>query len=110
MGTWSSPDTADKARRLAHLLERPVMASQSNSDLYALVGDDDLFNRIADVVRPGEADSDISFLVVAKVAEWLADLSVFRRPWDLEAVEILENVVASFEAKEANELRTPSMG
>lgn len=69
MGTWSTPNTMTKARQLAKLLARPLPANDATKNaLYNLVGDDDLFDSIAQSKREGLRD--VRWSVADKLKEW----------------------------------------
>lgn len=74
MGTWSTPNTMPKARRLAKLLARPLPAEKATEILYYLVGDDRLF----DDIGAEYATSDVRNIVARKLQEW--DMSYHTHP------------------------------
>ena len=70
MGTWATPNTPAKARKLAKLLARPLPASRATDVLYDLVGDDRLFDTIGANIRDGFGQSDVRSSVARKIKEW----------------------------------------
>lgn len=80
MGTWATPNTPAKAREVADLLARPLSASRADRALYDIVGDDRLFDEIAEC----GATDDVRVLVARKLKEW--DESYHKHPdsWFVE--------------------------
>lgn len=72
-GTWSSPNTVELAAKMVRVFRRPIMANgrQTPRVLYDIMGDDGLYDDIADAVRPGEGPYDIRHLVANHLEKWM---------------------------------------
>lgn len=90
MGTWSSPNTSEKAERLVQFLSAPLAATDASSRLYDIVGDDELFDMIA-AATDIDAKTDVRGLVALKLDEWLnwMEISSWTAPWSEEAVSLV---------------------
>lgn len=92
-GTWEAPQTSKQAKELVSLMRNPIPASQAADMLYHLVGDDELFDAIAEAESKDGPESDVRYLVRSKLEDWLKNLDMFRDPWDPRAVKLLQSVV-----------------
>ena len=63
MGTWSLPQSLEKAKKLQNLLKKPLIALDVENKLYDLLGDDDLFDSIIEEQRVFGDDLDVRDLV-----------------------------------------------
>ena len=63
MGTWSLPQSLEKAKKLQNLLKKPLIALDTENKLYDLLGDDDLFDSIIEEQRVFGDDLDVRDLV-----------------------------------------------
>ena len=108
MGTHAWPETIEKANRLSTVLDGPVMASECRARLSGLVGDDDLDDRLADAVRDGEPDADVSHLIADKLLEWTRSPEIFAKPWEPEALEIVRRAAEAVVDREDARMRSSS--
>jgi hypothetical protein len=74
-GTWALPDTPEETEQLRDLMSRPMPvgtdATDATEQLYDLVGDDELFDQLADLAqRDPEADARLL------IRDRLADLGI----------------------------------
>jgi hypothetical protein len=103
MGNWASPSTKDAALRVAALLKEPLPAGRAEKTLYSLVGDDDLFDEIVETVREKGAEADVRYSVSKTVSGWIeqwkTNPSAWLKPWEPEAVTILEEAIARYNAE-----------
>jgi hypothetical protein len=71
-GTWALPDTKEKQTQLIALLsqELPVGADATNAteQLYDLLGDDELFDQLADLASE-DANADARNIIIARLEE-----------------------------------------
>ena len=63
MGTWSLPQSLEKAKKLQNLLKKPLIALDVENKLYDLLGDYDLFDSIIEEQRVFGDDLDVRDLV-----------------------------------------------
>lgn len=99
-GTWSAPQTVEKAKSLARLMSKPLPVSVASDKLYNLIGDDQLFDSFYDLEDHGP-DTDTRYAIAYKLKEWLSELGTdkdpdWRNPWDPKAVVILKKALANF--------------
>lgn len=94
-GTWSSPNTVERAQQLAQLMRKPIRVAVASDVLYDLIGDDDLFDHFYEAEKDGP-DTDVRSLVADKLQEWLKNLEGWRDRWDPQAVKILQQLVKKF--------------
>ena len=71
-GTWALPDTEEKQQKLIQLLadELPVGADATNATelLYDLLGDDELFDKLADLAQQ-DANADARTVIIDRLEE-----------------------------------------
>lgn len=103
MGNWASPSTKGAALQVAALLKEPLYAGKAEDTLYSLVGDDDLFDDISETLRKEGPEADVRPIVVKTVSGWIeqwkTDPSTWLKPWEPEAVTILEEAIARFDVE-----------
>jgi len=91
-GTWSLPNTKEKALELVDLLNSPLYVEDIDK-LYHLIGDDELFDEI-DVLKNQHFKGMINENVKAKIAEFIdnyvKDPQSFRDKWDEDSLKILK--------------------
>jgi hypothetical protein len=82
-GTWALPDDADQQRELATLMRQPLPvgpdATNATEQLYDLVGDDELFDRLARLADQ-DPDADARPVVQARLAELGMDIDFQPEP------------------------------
>lgn len=94
-GCWSCPDTVQKAKELVNLLNKPLPASEASDKLYHLLGDDDLFDDIADYEYEEGPDYDVSFLVKSWIVNNIlrsGDVE-WNKEFDPKVINILKNAL-----------------
>ncbi len=89
-GTWSTPNTVQKARKLARAMESPIGAEEFKDNYSNVLGDDELYDKLSSYqrgkdVRPAIANH-IRFNILGELDRFLVD-------FDPEAIEILRNIV-----------------
>ena len=76
-GTWALPDTKDQQRQLQQLMSQPLPvgpdATNATEQLYDLVGDDELFDILADLAQE---DSDANIWQDQRVQDRLQELGI----------------------------------
>ena len=95
-GSWSCPNTVQKAKELVNLLNKPLPASEASDKLYNLLGDDKLFDNIEDYENEEGPDYDVRFLV----KDWIIDNILKNKndikwytKFDTKAINILKNAL-----------------
>lgn len=100
-GTWAAPQTAREARELTQIMQTPIPANQASDQIYHLMGDDELFDQIAEVEQEN-GEEDIRPLIANRLKEWInkaerqKGFSDWKNPWDPEALNILEDIVRKY--------------
>lgn len=89
MGTWSCPNTKEKAQALEALMSKPLPSKMAQDSLYHLMGNDRLFDRM-------ESLSDVRELVASELYDNLNELETYVKPWEPEAIAICKNIVSKF--------------
>jgi hypothetical protein len=93
MGTWSIPQTKEKAAELESLMAQEIPARDASQKLSRLLGDDSLFDAI-DKYEPHE---DIRHQVVLTLENFLGQpAECFTKPWEPEAREICKKIIDHF--------------
>lgn len=100
-GTWSNPGTVEKANRLVELFRNPIPYKTAPDQLYHLMGDDDLFDRLEEEARLFPDHDARPFIATWLHDEWLKDLDEtgqgysreWFKPWDPQAIAILNELV-----------------
>jgi hypothetical protein len=99
MGTWATPDTVEKAEKLAILLKGPIRADEALDKLFDIVGDDAFFDSVDELLHSGNHKADVSYMAAERVGKWLNDLDMFMMPWDAKAIPICTQAVAECKAR-----------
>lgn len=93
-GTWASLDNGKiSAKKLARLMQKPIMALQAQTALWSLVGDDELHKKIQKMIKGGDsAFTDVRPLVRAQLKQWLKTPSKLENPWDAETIKLVRKM------------------
>ena len=67
-GTWALPDTIEKAKEIASLMNNPIPVEKAADLMYSLIGDDELFDLFGELEDDG-AGTDAR----PTIARWIAD-------------------------------------
>ncbi|WLQ14298.1 hypothetical protein O5O45_31765 [Hahella aquimaris] len=89
MGTWSQPNTEEKAAKLERLMAKPLLKKDASDTLYHLTGDDDLF----DFFEEFEEDADVRLLVRFHLERALDNLHLSYVTWDEAAIAICKRII-----------------
>lgn len=93
MGTWSLPQTKQKATALENLMAQEIPAWAAREKLYHLMGDDDLFDTFAEY---GNTE-DIRHQVVITLERLIGEPDeTFAKPWEPGAREICQKIIDRF--------------
>lgn len=92
-GTWSVPDTVESATKLAQIMQQPIAAKGASSILYDLMGDDELFDSIAEI-EDENPNEDVRPSIAIKLERWLT--TNWDSPWEPEAINIIRNIVNKY--------------
>lgn len=93
MGTWSLPQTKEKAAALENLMAQGIPAADAADKLGRLLGDDDLFDTFSEY-GPNE---DIRHQVVITLERLIGEPDeTFTKPWLPEAREICQKIINRF--------------
>ena len=72
-GTWAIPDTAEKQERLVDLLSSPLPfgpdGEHASSAVYDLIGDDDLFDNLADDANHAGPEADARMTILSHMED-----------------------------------------
>lgn len=93
-GTWSSPNTAEKARELVQLIRKPLSAGQAHKKLYNLLGNDRLYDLIDEIREKDGPENDVSELVRSYIQDMMMTFNPddWTVEWEPEAIETLQQV------------------
>jgi hypothetical protein len=92
MGTWALPQTEKQAKDLQRLMAEPLLAEKASDQLYDLLGDDDLFDEIAEVSRQFGKKHDVRSLVKFSLKSFIENKENSVDPWDEEALKICKEI------------------
>jgi hypothetical protein len=98
-GTWSAPQGYDEAVRLKQLMSKPLFLDDAKDLLYNLVGDDDLFDQLDNMIeRDDPPQTDVRHIVARKLAQWMKNYSPlhWRQKWDPRAIRIVQDIVRQY--------------
>lgn len=100
MGTWASPTTAEKAKQLAELMSRPLAVRGAEEMLHGIIGDDTLFDLIANA-RAWHPDADARSLVAVVLDDWLnwTPRKPWSEPWEPGVEETLRGILEEHVAR-----------
>lgn len=91
-GTWAIPFKAQQATLLKRMMASPIPAKDASAKLYKLVGGDEFFDYVDEMIRDGEPQSDVRSLAIEVVVGWILQAmrspSSFRGVFEKEAVDI----------------------
>ena len=96
MGVWALPQTVKQAKELQKLVAKPLSPKVAADKLYHLLGDDDLFDKIAEVEKDGR-NYDVRIFVESALRDFLDNKENAMKPWDKEALKICQNICESLE-------------
>ena len=65
-GTWSIPDTPEKVRELKDLMTQELPADEAQDKIYGLLGDDELFDAIAEMEEK-DPKADVRGMIVRRL-------------------------------------------
>jgi hypothetical protein len=97
MGNWALPQTVKQAKALQELMAKPLSPKLATDKLYNLLGDDDLFNKIAKAKEKNGNGCDVRIFVESSLREFLDNKENANKPWDKEALKICQNICKSLE-------------
>ncbi len=91
-GVWCAPDTVDKALAIVELLKSPIPANKASDLLYNLIGDDDLFDQVQEVIDKDGPNSDVRPIVKSHVMDLVNNYNAddWNEAWDADAIRILQ--------------------
>jgi len=89
MGTWSQPNTVEKARILSRLLAKPLSAKKAERELFHLMGSDFLFDALYEL----DDDEDARAIVRYHLKLTLDNLQTSRIKWDDKTLDILTELI-----------------
>ena len=78
-GTWSIPDTSEKVKELKDLMKQELPADEAQDKIYGLLGDDELFDAIAEMEEK-DPKADVRGMIVRR----LDDLGLLKKKVDEE--------------------------
>jgi len=78
-GTWSIPDTPEKVKELKDLMSQELPADEAQDKIYGLLGDDELFDAIAEMEEK-DPKADVRGMIVRR----LDDLGLLKKKVDEE--------------------------
>ena len=67
-GTWALPDTMEKAKEIASLMNNPIPVEKASDLMYSLIGDDELFDLFGELEDDGTGTD-----ARPTIARWIAD-------------------------------------
>ena len=73
-GTWSIPDTPEKVKELKDLMSQELPADEAQDKIYGLLGDDELFDAIAEMEEK-DPKADVRGMIVRR----LDDLGLLKK-------------------------------
>lgn len=93
-GTWSSPNTVDKALALHKLMQRPIPANKASDLLYDLIGDDDLFDSIHEIETQDDPTDDARHVIQHHIQKMIRnfDPNDWKSEWDADSIRILQDI------------------
>lgn len=78
-GTWAVPETPEQEDRLRELLSQELIvgadATNATEQLYDLIGDDELFDRLGEIAQ-NDPNADVRQVVIDRLAELGYDLGI----------------------------------
>lgn len=78
-GTWALPDTAEQEDKLRELLSQELIvgadATNATEQLYDLIGDDELFDKLAEIAQD-DPNADVRQVVIDRLVELGYDLGI----------------------------------
>jgi hypothetical protein len=89
-GTWALPETPEAQKQLQELMSKPLIvgadATNATEQLYDLVGDDELFDRLSDLAeRDANANCWDDEAVINRLGELGVDISATAGPEDTQS-------------------------
>jgi len=99
-GTWALPDTMEKAKEIASLMNNPIPVEKASDLMYSLIGDDELFDLFGELEDDG-AGTDAR----PTIARWIADNMdlIAANVDDQEVIKALADVAELHENEQRNE-------
>lgn len=95
MGTWALPQTQKQANKLQKLMLNPLPAKMAEDQLYHLLGDDDLFDKISSVRKECSENHDVRNMVKSSLRFFVETNDGAVEPWNPKALEICEQICQS---------------
>lgn len=95
MGVWALPQTAKQAKELQKLVSKPLTADIATNQIYHLLGDDDLFDRILEEKETCGDDYDVRILVKSSLSKFLDQKENALKAWNQKAYQICQNICKS---------------
>ena len=92
MGTWALPQTVKKAKKLQELMNFPLPAGFASDQLYDLIGDDDLFDKIISVENECGKDHDARDLVKSSLQFFLKNRDLSKSSWSKNSFKICHKI------------------
>ena len=97
MGVWALPQTVKQAKELQKLVAKPLSPKVATNKLYHLLGDDDLFDKIAEAEEKDGSNCDVRIFVEFALRDFLNNKESATKPWNEEALKICQNICESLE-------------
>ena len=97
MGTWALPQTAKQAKELQKLVTKPLSPKVAADRLYHLLGDDDLFDKIAEAKEKDGDNCDVRIFVESALRDFLDNKKNAAKTWENQAYKICQNICKSLE-------------
>ena len=109
-GTWSVPDSKKKLLAIQAILNKPITGLEKNArkllvDLYSLFGDDGLYDDIGDFFDSPDKGKDLRNVIIYHLSDWGVEFKGYKIT--KAPAEWVDNVSASYEAKDQKIQRTP---
>jgi len=92
-GTWAVPETPEQENKLRELLSSELIvgpdATNATEQLYDLIGDDELFDRLAEIASK-DPNADVRDAVIDRLKELGYDLGIETNPAPEQSVPVAE--------------------
>lgn len=104
MGCWSAPFKTEQAEALREAMKKPLDGDTATHVLYHVVGDDELYDRIDDLVGRDEGE-DVRVTVMVFLQDWFGDNGdntevreswQWKDPFDVDALEIIKEMLTAW--------------
>ena len=104
-GTWSLPDSTDKAKYIGQLMKQPIDAETAEDKLYKVLGDDSLYDYIDDASN----EQDVRYEIYLYLKDFVGTAKPDENGITQEILDELQSVVDSFENTNNNLLQEDRM-